>query len=101
METRRRLELIVERMAQSRAGNILKDAGIKGYTVLDAVAGYADGLDWQSDADISLAQDMVVIIAIGDNATIDRALQNLHQLLDAHIGVLSVSDVQIMRPERF
>ncbi len=101
MHTRRRLELIIERMAQARAGSILRDVGIKGYTVFHAVGGYADGQEWQSDADISLAQDMVMIIAIGDRNTIDRALEQLHQLLDAHIGVLSVSDVEILRPERF
>ncbi len=101
MHTRHRLELIVERMAQARACSILEDAGVTGYTVLSALAGYGNGQRWQRDQDISHARDMVVIISIGDATKIDTALENLHRLLDDHIGVLSVDEVRVLRPDRF
>ena len=101
MHARRRLELIIERMALKRACNILEDAQLTGYTVLSAMAGYGRGQRWQRDGDLSHAQDMVVVITIGDTEKIDRALNDLHRLLDAHIGVLSVSAVDVLRPERF
>lgn len=101
MAAMRRLELIIERMALKRAGNILEDADLTGYTVMSAMAGYGRGRRWTRDGDLSTAQDMVVVVTIGNAEKIDGALKDLHRLLDAHIGVLSVGEVEVLRPERF
>ncbi len=101
MHDKRRLEIIVERMALGRACNVLEEAKLTGYTVLPAMAGYGGNQRWRSEGDLSTTEDMVVIIAIGDAETVDRALRNLHRLLNRHVGVLSVSDVQVLRPDRF
>ena len=101
MHEKRRLELIVERMALGRACNILEEAQLTGYTVVDAMAGFGGREHWRSEGDLSTATDMVVVISIGDGEKIDNALRNLYRLLDRHVGVLSVGDVQVMRPGRF
>lgn len=101
MHSKRRLELIIERMALARACNVLEEAGMRGYTVLRAVSGHGHSTDWSQEGDPSGSQEMAVVIAIGDEEKIDRALQELHRLVDAHIGVLSVSEVMVLRPERF
>lgn len=97
----RRLEVITERMAQKRVCNILEEAGLTGYTVSSAMAGYGCSGHWMRDGDISNTQDMVIIVTIGNAETIDCALKDLHGLIDAHIGILSVSDVEVLRPKRF
>ncbi len=96
-----RLEIILERMAADRAGRVLEGAGVSGYTVLPALAGYGGSTKWRRDADISATRDMVVIVAIADRAEIDAALDQLQDLLADHIGVLNVSTVQVMRPDLF
>lgn len=101
MHDKRRLELIVERMALGRACNILEDAKLTGYTVLSGMAGFGGRQRWRRDGDLSASQDMVVVISIGDAQKIDTALRDLYRLLDRHVGVLSVSDVQVMRAGRF
>ena len=101
MHDKRRLEIIVERMALGRACNILEEAKLTGYTVLPAMAGFGASTHWRSEGDLSTTQDMVVVITIGDKAKIERALHELHRLLERHVGVLSVSDVQVLRPGRF
>ena len=101
MHDKRRLEIIVERMALTRAGNILESAGLTGYTVLPAMAGFGNDSHWRSEGDLSTTQDMVVVVAIGDNQKVERALKDLSRRLSRHVGVLSVGDVQVMRPERF
>ena len=101
MAAMRRLELIIERMAVKRAGNVFEEAGLTGYTVTSAMAGYGRGQRWTRDGDLSTAQDMVVMVTIGDAEKIGRVLKDLHRLLDAHIGVLSVGEVEVLRPERF
>lgn len=97
----RRLELIIERMALKRACNILEEAGLTGYTISSAMAGYGSSGHWMRDGDISNTQDMVIIVTIGSAETVERALKDLHRLIDAHIGILSVGDVEVLRPKRF
>ena len=101
MHEKRRLELIIERMALKRARDILENAGLKGYTIISAMAGYGGGRRWRRGSDLSTAEEMTVVISIGDAAAIDRAVADLHKLLEAQIGILSVSTVEVLRPERF
>ncbi len=101
METRKRLEIIIESMAQRRACTILEEVGVTGYTVFYALAGYGRGQRWSRDTDISDASDMVMIVSISDEATINSACERLMKLLSRQMGVLSVSDVAVMRPEQF
>ncbi|MEM7437370.1 MAG: DUF190 domain-containing protein [Myxococcota bacterium] len=101
MHDKQRLEIIVERMALSRACNILEDAKLTGYTVLPAMAGFGGNTHWRSEGDLSTTQEMVVVIAIGDQAKVEQALQDLHRLLERHVGVLTVGDVRVLRAGRF
>lgn len=101
MQKMKRLEVIIERMAQSRVCNVLEQSGLTGYTVISALAGFGRSKSWRRDTDLSTARDMVVVISIGDAPKVQAALENLHRLLDDHIGVLNVGDVEVLRPERF
>ena len=101
MHTKKRIELIIEKMAWKRAGRILEAAGLTGYTVTPALAGYGGGNRWQRDTDISASNDMVVMLSIGSSERVEKALVEIESLLGAHIGVVSVSDVQVLRDERF
>ena len=101
MTPMQRLELIIERMAYKRACRVLEQAGITGYTVVPALAGFGGGNHWQRDTDISGANDMVVIVTIGDAVKIEAALEHLRSVFDSHIGILNISDVKVMRPDRF
>lgn len=101
MTPMQRLELIIEKMAYKRACRVLEQAGITGYTVVPALAGFGGGNHWQRDTDISGANDMVVIVTIGDSVKIEAALKQMQSLFESHIGILNVSDVRVMRPDRF
>ena len=101
MHDKRRLELIIENMALPRACNVLEEAGLTGYTVVPAVAGYGSSARWKGVDDLSDTREMAVVIAIGDDERVTRALREIHSLLEAHVGVLSVSTVQVLRSERF
>jgi PII-like signaling protein len=101
MHSRLRLELIIERMAAPRACKLLEAAGLTGYTVLPALSGFGGQTRWSRDTDMSASSDMVVLISIGAEAQVHAALNQLENLLGSHIGVLSVGEVQVLRPGRF
>lgn len=101
MHMKKRLEIIIEKPALKRAGRVLKEAGVKGYTVFPAMAGYGDNMQWQRGTDLSASRDMVMIISILDGSVVTKAIDDLENLMGAHIAVLSISDVQVLRPEKF
>lgn len=101
MYNKQRIELIIERMAYKRACRVLEESGLTGYTVIPALAGFGGGARWQRDSDISSSRDMVVIISIGDSEKTDLAIQNIEKLLSSHIGVVTVSDVRVIRDALF
>jgi len=96
-----RIELIIERMAHKRACRVLEAAGMTGYTVMPAMAGYGNSKRWSRDTDLSASGDMVVIVSIGDEAKVRATMDQISDLLGAHIGVVSLSEVEVLRPNRF
>lgn len=101
MFEKKRIELIIERMAYKRACRILEASGLTGYTVLPAIAGFGGGSRWQRDTDMSASRNMVVVVSIGEPEKTYAALKDIERLLGSHIGVVSVSDVTVIRDERF
>ena len=101
MHDKQRIELIIERMAYKRACRVLADSGMTGYTVLPALAGSGGRTEWRRDSDISASGDMVVIISIGDAPKVEKAIEDIERLLGRHIGVVTVSDVRVIRDSRF
>lgn len=101
MHPKKRLEIIIEKPALKRACRVLEEAGVKGYTVFPAMAGYGSNMRWQRGTDLSASRDMVMIISILDNSAVKTAIDDLENLMGAHIAVLSLADVEVLRPEKF
>jgi len=96
-----RIELIIERMAHRRACRVLEAAGMTGYTVLPAMAGYGNSKRWSRDTDLSASGDMVVIISVGDEGKVRASMDQISDLLGAHIGIVTLTEVDVLRPGRF
>lgn len=97
---RRRLEVIVEAPLLDKVLGEVDACGAKGYTVLRGHAGKGERGTWQ-EGQISAAQHMMVVIVIADAAVTDALLARLADNLELYSGVVSVGDVQILRPHRF
>lgn len=96
-----RLELIIESPALRRAEELLKSAGVTGWTVVPAMSGFGGRTRWSRGTDISESTDMVVLICIADEETLTPALSKMLTLLDKRIGVVNVSEVRVLRPGLF
>lgn len=101
MFTKKRLELIIEKPAFKRACRVLEEAGVKGYTAFSAQAGYGAEMRWQRGTDLSASRDMIMIISVMDAEFADKVIDDLENLIGSHIGLLSLSDVTVLRPEKF
>lgn len=101
MFEKKRLELIIEKPAFKRASRILEEVGVTGFSALPCMAGFGSGKHWQRGTDLSASRDMVMIISIMDESLIEDVTKKLEILIGTHIGVLSFSDVYVIRDDKF
>lgn len=97
---RKKLEVIVEPAILPRVEELLVKAGAKGYTVLEGAKGFGAQGAWWEDS-LSHADGMMIVAVILTAEAADKVLSELMPLLQSWRGVASVSDVQVLRPDRF
>ena len=99
---KKRIEVIVEAPVLMRLLDRLDQADVTGYTVLPALAGRGlGGGAWRGEGLAGDAGRMVMVICITDAARVDSVLANIYAIVSRQIGIVSVSDVQVIRAEHF
>ncbi len=98
---KKRLEITIESPLMSRMLRLLDESGVTGYTVVSALAGKGTSGSWHRDGVIGRAGSIVLIYCIMDESKVDTVLQLVYGLLAKQIGIVTVSDVQVVRPELF
>ncbi|MEM1032115.1 MAG: hypothetical protein AAGN82_17325 [Myxococcota bacterium] len=98
--SRKKLELIVDRAHLRRFIETLERSGVRGYTVLESTSGKGTRGAWLPDR-LTDATDRVVVVAVAHPDAADHVLEDLGALFEELPGVAFVSDVQVLRPERF
>ncbi len=97
---RKKLEIIIEATVLRRVEQFLDEAGVRGWTVLPSVEGHGSGGDWTS-GDFTPGQERRMIVAIAADDVARRALERLSAFFADYPGIVFISDVEVMRGERF
>ena len=100
MHPRKKIDIIVETAILPRVEATLLASSVKGYTVVQCLKGHGAQGDWSED-EFSQADRMVIVTAILTREALDPVLENLRPLLDTWRCVVSVSDVEVLRPQKF
>lgn len=97
--TRTKLEIFVEAHAVGEVEKMLSEAGFKGCSVFAGLEGAGSHGVWRQtgvdEAGIRL------IITIGSEDSAQKALAWLERYFDSYPGVVALSEVQVLRAERF
>lgn len=103
METKhaKRVEIIIEAPMENRLTDALESAGVTGYTILPVLGGSGGSGRWSREGQVSRAGGMVAIICIIRPERLDELLEAAFQVVERHIGVVSVTDCSVLRAERF
>lgn len=101
LHKKKRIEIIIERPVLQRLTNALERSGVHGYTILQAQGGSGQDGAWERDGLVSSAGDMVMIVCILDAANFDAALAAIYAVVKRQIGIVSVSDVEVIRSDHF
>jgi hypothetical protein len=98
--TRKKLEIIIEAPLLGRVEALLGASGARGWSVFASLAGHSSHGDWRSDG-LSDAQDKRLVIAVVSEAAAQAALDALAAFFQDYPGVVYVSDVTVLRGEKF
>lgn len=101
MHRKKRIEIILEAPGLRRLTETLERLAVSGYTVFPAIAGNGRGGPWNEAGQVSDAERMVCVVCIVDPAREDEVIGPVFALVKRHIGLISVSDAEVIRGERF
>jgi nitrogen regulatory protein PII len=97
----KRVEIIIEAPMQRRLEEALNRAGVSGYSILPVMGGNGRSGAWSGEGQIGRAGGLVAVICIVRPERKDALLDAAFGVLERHIGVVSVSDCEVLRAERF
>ena len=97
----KRVEIIIEAPMKSRLTKALDAGGVSGYTLLPVLGGSGRSGPWTRDGQISTAGGMVHVMCIVTEDKVDPILQIAFNIVEKHLGIVTVSDCDIVRLERF
>ncbi|MGF1465768.1 MAG: P-II family nitrogen regulator [Sandaracinaceae bacterium] len=100
LHPRKKLELIIDRPHLPRYLRLLEQRGVNGYTVLPALGGRGTRGEWK-DGGLTDAADRVVVVAVLSEPTLEVLMLDLDALFEDFPGIVFVSDVEVLRAERF
>jgi nitrogen regulatory protein PII len=98
---KKRLEIVIEAPILDRLTRKLDDMGLPGYTVTPAVCGRGREGSWSGRGAITESGQMFVLFAVLDAAHLDAVLEAVYAIVSRQIGILTVSDVEVIRAEHF
>ena len=101
MHQAKRVEIIIEAPMARRLTNALTEAGVTGFTILPVLGGSGRSSSWNRDREVSRAGGMVAVVCLIRPERLDGLLEAAFAVVERHIGVVSVTDAQVLRAERF
>ena len=98
---KKRVDIIVEAPLLRTIVSTLDRAGVPGYSVLPIVEGRGSQYAWNSQGQIADSTNMMAVLSIVDPAQADEVMDAVFAAIRDRIGFVTLSDVFVLRPERF
>ncbi len=98
---KKQVQIICEMPLVKRLRTHLQRASISGYTILPAIGGRGSEGEWSREGMIGDAGQMVIFLVVIDEAQLDAVLEDIYSVISDQIGIVTVTDVNVVRPERF
>ena len=100
MHDAKRVEIMIEAPLERRLTDALHAAEVTGFTVLPVLGGSGRSGRWSRDGQVGRAA-MVAVICLIKPERLDTLLEAAFAVVEPHIGVVSITDAQVLRAERF
>ena len=97
----KRVAIIIEAPMQSRLTRALAGADVTGWSILPVLGGSGRSGEWSREGQVGRAGGMVQVICIIRPQRLDGLLDAVFSVVERHIGVVTISDCEVLRAERF
>lgn len=103
METysKKRIEIVIEAPALSKVLRVFDARKVLGYTIVPALAGSGHEGRWESSGSVGESGRMLMVVSVLDGSELDLVLSDLEQIIRSQIGIVLISDVQVIRRDHF
>jgi nitrogen regulatory protein PII len=98
--TAKRVEIVIEAPLERRLTQALTGAGVTGFTILPVLGGSGRSGVWTREGQVGRA-GMVSVVCLIKPERLDGLLDAAFSVVEKHIGVVSITDAQVLRAERF
>ena len=98
---KKRIEIIIEAPLIRRITDHLDRLSVPGYSVVPILAGRGHDGAWSAEGQIGNAAQMVGLVCVIDASKVDAVVEAIFGLISHQIGMITISDVSVVRPERF
>ncbi len=100
MHRAKRVEIIIEAPMETRLTAALEAAEVTGFTVLPVLGGSGRSGRWSGAGQVGRS-GMVAVVCLIRPDRLEGLLEAAFAVVDRHMGVVSVSDCEVLRAERF
>ncbi len=97
----KRVEITIEAVMERRLTSALEEAGVTGFTILPVLGGSGRSGTWSREGQVSRASGMINVVCIIRTERLEPLLAAAGGILERHIGVISITDCEVLRAERF
>lgn len=97
----KRVAIIIEAPMERRLRQLLEEIGVTGYTILPVLGGSGRSGAWSREGQVGRAGGMMQVICVVKPERLEGMLEQLLSVVERHIGVVTVSDCEVLRAERF
>ena len=97
----KRVEITIEAPMEKRLRRALTEAGVNGFTILPVRGGNGRSGEWSREGQVSRANGMVQFICIVRPDLLDTLVEAAFKVVEPHIGVVCITDCEVLRAERF
>ena len=97
----KRVEITIEAVMEDRLTAALIKAGVTGFTILPVLGGSGRSGQWSREGQVSRAGGMVSVVCIIRPERLETLLEAAFEVVERHIGVVCITDCEVLRVERF
>lgn len=98
---KKRIDIVVEVPLIRIITKKLDESRISGWTMLPVMQGRGMVNAWSSEGQISDTANMVTLFCILDPSQADGVIETILAAIKDRIGFMTISDVFVVRPDRF
>ena len=101
MHAKKRIEIVIEAPVMDLVTDLLDELQVTGYTVLPVIGGRGRTGAWRRDGMVGEAGQAVMIVCVTRAEKVEDVLDPLYELISRQIGIITVSDCEVVRSDYF